>query len=198
MNTINVTTAKTAELVAFYNEHTGKSIKKFQNRATAERRVQDLIDSLEEAMTEQDQQALDIREEQEDQELKAATGRTHCPACDVHLSNGYDINEKTGGAICMGCGHEWGGKGASEFSEKRSRGIKESWQNKEVAAARTRRHAVIVSGGSLDGPTEFKSVPAAFKALGLPMNKMPIFRKNLKFEGVAEDFGYSWKAVQTH
>lgn len=48
MNTVaQVQAAKTAELVAFYNSHNAeKPVKKFADRATAEKRVIDLIDSL--------------------------------------------------------------------------------------------------------------------------------------------------------
>jgi hypothetical protein len=48
MNTVaQIQTAKTAELVAFYNLHNAdKPVKKFSDRATAEKRCIDLIDSL--------------------------------------------------------------------------------------------------------------------------------------------------------
>ena len=40
---INVNTAKTAELVAFYNKHASKPVTKFADRKTAERRVAALL-----------------------------------------------------------------------------------------------------------------------------------------------------------
>lgn len=43
---LNIKTAKTAELVAFYNEHADKPVKKFVDRATAEKRVAALIATL--------------------------------------------------------------------------------------------------------------------------------------------------------
>lgn len=43
---INVKTASIAELVAFYNKHADKQVKKFQDRATAERRVSELLATL--------------------------------------------------------------------------------------------------------------------------------------------------------
>jgi len=47
MKTINTNTAKTAELVAFYNANSGKpAIKKFSDRATAEKRVAELLKTL--------------------------------------------------------------------------------------------------------------------------------------------------------
>lgn len=40
---MNVSTATTAELVAFYNEHAAQPVKKFADRKTAERRVSALL-----------------------------------------------------------------------------------------------------------------------------------------------------------
>ena len=44
---INVTTATTAQLIAFFNEHSEVQVKKFQDRKTAERRVSRIIELLE-------------------------------------------------------------------------------------------------------------------------------------------------------
>lgn len=46
MKTIDVASAKTSELVTFYNSHSDKPVKKFSDRKTAERRVNDLLDEL--------------------------------------------------------------------------------------------------------------------------------------------------------
>lgn len=43
MKSINISTAKTAELVAFYNAHASKPVTKFADRKTAERRVSALL-----------------------------------------------------------------------------------------------------------------------------------------------------------
>lgn len=48
---INVTTATTTELVSFFNEHSATPVKKFQDRATAERRVTAIIKLLEEGFS---------------------------------------------------------------------------------------------------------------------------------------------------
>lgn len=48
---INVQTAKTAELVAFYNANAEKAVKKFADRATAEKRVAELLKTLKPAKT---------------------------------------------------------------------------------------------------------------------------------------------------
>lgn len=45
---IDIKNAKTSELVSFYNRHSGRNIKKFQDRATAEARVAALIAELRE------------------------------------------------------------------------------------------------------------------------------------------------------
>lgn len=45
---IDIKNAKTAELVSFYNRHSGRNIKKFQDRATAETRVAELIAEIRE------------------------------------------------------------------------------------------------------------------------------------------------------
>ncbi|WVW37765.1 hypothetical protein Gekk315_00053 [Aeromonas phage Gekk3-15] len=57
-----------------------------------------------------------------------------------------------------------------------SEGIAESWKNVEVFNKRTTRNGVIVNG------QEYKSVRAAFYALGLPENKHIAFRMALKEE----------------
>lgn len=46
MKTIDITTATTAELVAFWNAHAEKPVKRFADRKTAERRVAALIETL--------------------------------------------------------------------------------------------------------------------------------------------------------
>ena len=59
-------------------------------------------------------------------------------------------------------------------------GIAASWNDPEVAAKRMTRNSVVANG------EEFKSVRAAFYALGLPDNKHIAFRMKLKAEGHAE------------
>ena len=67
MNAEQIKTAKTAELVAFYNAHADKKVSKFQDRATAERRVAELVASL-----------ADVAP------VKAAIGSTDQSGNDVH------------------------------------------------------------------------------------------------------------------
>lgn len=127
---INVQEAKTAELIDFYNAHAEKPVKKFTNRAAAERRVQELIDSME---PEKDEPPVD---------------------------------------------------------PKRSAAIAESWADPAVKAKRSARHKVRVDG------VEFRSVAAAFEALGLPMNQHVKFRGSLKQEGVANAYGKHWEIIE--
>lgn len=199
---ISVTEATTKQLIAFYNEHSEKPVKKFQDRATAERRVQAMIDEMtKEPEMAEEQLSLDEREAAEDAALIEAHGTTHCPSCDVHLSNGVDVNEKTGATVCLGCGHEWNAtKKARATNPDHGAAIARTWQDKEVRAARTTRHSVTVSGGDLKEPAIFRSVRQAFSELGLPDNKHVKFRAEVKAaEGAeVEGFGYIWKAQRTH
>jgi predicted DNA-binding WGR domain protein len=92
MNSINTATAKTSELVDFYNANSGKSqIKKFADRATAEKRVNELLttmnksakifqEAIEETITKTDRSAA-IAKTWADPEVKAARStRTHVKA----------------------------------------------------------------------------------------------------------------------
>jgi hypothetical protein len=65
-------------------------------------------------------------------------------------------------------------------SISRSAAIAASWANPEVAAARATRVEVVV-----EGMGAFKSVPAAFRALNLPMGRMIPFRLVIKAQGEA-------------
>jgi DNA-directed RNA polymerase subunit RPC12/RpoP len=99
---INVNTATTAELVAYYNANSVVPVKKFQDRATAERRVAELI--------------------AEDRDYIygfADHGLIRCPHCKIHLNNGVGIHrDEVNGKMttftekheywCMACGGEFG------------------------------------------------------------------------------------------
>lgn len=65
--------------------------------------------------------------------------------------------------------------------------ISASWQRMEVRDARVTRHKVSVDG------VEFRSVRAAFAALGLPMGRHIPFRARLKAAGtVRDEAGRQW------
>lgn len=74
-------------------------------------------------------------------------------------------------------------------SGDRSAAIAASWADKAVAAARAARHAVSVDG------TEYRSVAAAFTALGLPMGVHIRFRGQLKAAGKMAFSGHNFKIV---
>lgn len=64
-----------------------------------------------------------------------------------------------------------------------------SWKIPEVRTARCERSAVDV-----DGET-YRSVRAAFEALGLPIHKHISFRMELKESGKLHAFGHEWEIV---
>jgi hypothetical protein len=65
------------------------------------------------------------------------------------------------------------------IANARSTAIAASWSNPEVRAARAQRHACVV------GKVTYKSVPEAFRELGLPTSKMIRFRGELVANGKA-------------
>lgn len=180
---IDIKTATTAELVAFYNDHAEKPVKKFADRKTAERRVAALIETLPSAY---------------EQELINQYGTCTCPHCGVGLDNGVTTNDaqrydnlpllEKYEYMCLGCGEEFGPliKGRSE---NRAAGIAASWTNPEIAAKRAQRSAVEV-----DGET-YRSVRQAFVALGLPLREHIQFRMLLKEKGQMRDYDRNWKII---
>jgi hypothetical protein len=72
----------------------------------------------------------------------------------------------------------------------RSNAVAASWSDKDVKAARSARNGVLV-----DGKTEYKSVRAAFMALGLPIGSHIKFRMRLKAERTAEFDGYEFALI---
>lgn len=73
---------------------------------------------------------------------------------------------------------------------KRAESITNSWKDPAVAAKRAERHAVRVDGH------EYRSMMAAFQALGLPTSKLVKFRMRLKAEGKLTEFGREWVAIE--
>src|SRR5262245_26758829 len=72
--------------------------------------------------------------------------------------------------------------------KKRSAGIRESWNDRKVAAARSQRDRVHVEGHG-----DFRSTHAAFVFLKLPMNRMIKFRLQVKKDREAV---FEWKNQQ--
>lgn len=179
---IDIKSAKTSELVAFYNAHAEQPVQRFASRAIAEKRVAALM-----------AETKSYGEE--------VSGLKHCPACNIDLSNGIGQHgdEVNGKKIkhehfmfaCLACGHEFGPAipGAHQPDAVRSAGVAASWTNPEVKAARSTRHAVAVDG------VEYRSVREAFAALGLPMSKHIKFRGELKKAGEGVFEGHDFKLV---
>jgi hypothetical protein len=183
---INVQAATTAELVAYFNRHSSKPVKKFADRKTAERRVAALMNAMVTPTT----SAHELR----------------CPICgdtenltcgEVKLVRGMQhlVNEHI--ADCHSCGHEWNtetGKPVRKAAANPERGaaIAASWKNKKVAAARAQRHGVVVVTPKGE-KRELRSVREAFMVLALPLGQHIKFRGALKAAGKADFGGYKFK-----
>lgn len=182
---IDIKSAKTSELVAFFNAHAEQPVQRFASRAIAEKRVAALL----------------VTVPVEKSYGYETHGLTECPHCNINLMNGVGVHddEVNGKKIkhehfmfaCLGCGHEFGPPipGAHQPDAVRSAGVAASWTNPEVKAARSTRHAVAVEG------VEYRSVREAFAALGLPMNKHIKFRGELKKAGEGVFEGHDFKLV---
>ena len=113
---INIANAKTAELVAFYNRHSGRNIKKFQDRATAEARVAALIEEV---------NAESRPKAKPAQAQPVAQETTPAPAASAPKAASTPTGEPHSSAAAA---------------------IARSWLNSEVAAKRKQRSAVMVDG----------------------------------------------------
>ena len=81
-------------------------------------------------------------------------------------------------------------KASKEPSGSISDGVKASWADPAVKAARSVKHHVSVAG------TEYNSVHAAFTELKLDLKKVIPFRAKLKAAGHAEFEGHKFKLVE--
>lgn len=210
---MNVSTATTAELVAFYNANVpaDKQIKKFADRKTAEKRVQPMVDQLarESAADDREIAAWDAGsatpeapEHDEAQEAAVQSsvygfdehGHANCPHCGIDLCNGVsqhgdDVNGKplrhdTHMFECMGCG---GGFGElikrAAASATRASGIAASWAVAEIADKRKARTGNIQVHQGTKLIGTYRSVAHAFSSLGLSLKGHIPFRISLKVEG---------------
>lgn len=187
---INVKTATTAELVAFYNANVAvtKQIKKFADRATAEKRVA----------------ALPPVEKRESNVSGFEThGQTHCPSCGIDLRNGVsmhgdDVNGKplrhdTHMFECMGCGAGFGDliKRAKPSASRRA-GIAASWAVPEVAAARSERTGTVSVSKGNKVVGHYRSVAHAYTSLGMSLKGHIPFRMALKVERTKDLGAYTF------
>lgn len=114
---MNLQTATARELVAYYNAHSGRPpVKKFQDRATAERRCAELAHSVVIDPVETPTTAALVAEAEN--HPYSYTGHTNCPHCGIDLRNGvgHHGDEVNGTRIkhdryqycCLGCDTEFG------------------------------------------------------------------------------------------
>jgi hypothetical protein len=195
---MNVTTASTAELLAFYNANATKPVARFSDRKTAERRVNALLVIMTQAA---------VRPKAVQAEYKPGT----CPNCGAtsDITCGQVVDTKRGQhvvneheAFCHSCCHEFNydtgraiRRRAQSDNATRSAAIAASWTDKRVAAARATRHAVRVTDPR-GGQGSYKSVREAFMVLALPLGQHIKFRGALKAAGKGEFSGFKFKLVE--
>lgn len=176
MKTINVSSAKTSELLAFYNEHADKPVNKFTNLETARRRVTALIETLDfskkaQAVAKETKAvAKAASKTAKDASALAKTTEATPKAKNTPAKPGYEVEHgKDGDKIVPAA------------RKSNAAGIAASWNDIDVREARLHRQGVIVMVGKR--ASEFNSTAAAFAALGLPMAKHIRFRMKLKAAG---------------
>lgn len=160
-----------SELVAEYNQLTGKEIKKFSSRAAGEKQleaaragVKPKFPSLSESL------AAATSSGSSKKAVAASKDKTKAkaqPKAERPAKTSKEPKQP---------------KPAKEgtTAERRCAGISTSWTNETVRAARSRRDGVSVRGHG-----KYKSVMAALLALNLPTNKNISFRAKLKADGSA-------------
>lgn len=159
--TIDVKAASTKELLDFYNANRpadANPVKRFATRAAAEKRVSALID-----------------------------GKPAKTAKSPSRSKTRKEPAKNGGASTKAKKSAAPTKAASEKKRKsNSAGIKSSWTEKKVRAARVARHGCRVDG------YEYPSVRAAYVAIYETEAGHIQFRKELKEKGKMTVDGMKW------
>jgi len=200
----NVIEMTTKEMIAEYNTLTGKNITKFSTRAVGEKqleRARAYYGAQEQAAEEVAAEEVAADTFDAPEEIWAAKKEYHysedgCPNCGAKedITPAGEENTAAGERLfCHNCSTEFHQNGKIYKARSTggiSEGVKKSWANPEVAAARAKRDAV-----SVEGKGEFKSVAAAFKALNLPMAKHIKFRMELKAKGAAKFMDYNFSIV---
>lgn len=212
--------SETKALVELYNHLTGKSIKKFQDRKTAENRVVGVLKPMGEnerakavASFLAAERAEEAAPEQQEAPIHPTTAEldavdpsqdgAECPHCGIGLDNGFIADGDDGGLgvgiikltereyECHACGGEFGPVIKRRAKdENRSAAIAESWKDEDVKRRRAQRHAVRVDGA------EYRSVKAAFEALRLPLKEHIKFRMRLKEEEAMQAYGFFWEVIE--
>lgn len=175
------------DLVALYNQYSDKPVKRFSDRKSAERRCRELVKTVL-RHTPGDEQ---IPEPQQDLGPR-------CPECGSydHCADGDEVNGKKIRLThreyeCLECGTEFGRllKDEPVKDDVKAPGIAASWEDAEIRAKRRQRSAVEVDG------KQYRSVKAAYIALGLDLKGHIPFRMLLKENGHAKVDGRYWKII---
>ncbi len=216
---MNVSTATTAELLAFFNANTGGAqVKKFADRKTAERRVTLLLEEIADekeiaawhngtkgAESEVFGKLTDTRPLAQKIADKASgvnpfiPSYNHkvCPKCgskEIYngTTKGGKVVHEDKVAGCHRCDWVQDDRKIARkpVAESLSVAIAKSWQDPSVKAARSERHAVVVN------KVQYRSVLQAFTELGLPVNKHIAFRGQLKAAGTLAFQGLVFTVVE--
>lgn len=202
MERINVESAATTELVAFYNAHCHdfgkKQVKKFQDRQTAQLRVTQLLGDMDaeektEALPPNGADVAPVSDAPKHDNITVfkafaqVDGELVCPSCgsaEVFTGRGGEdgvvIDEDTFRG-CHECNWSHDDKDDIVEEEKRpgnnSEGVAASWTDPDVRAARLARYPVLVDG------VEYSGVERAFKQLGLNTKQAGRLRAKLRDSG---------------
>lgn len=175
---------KTSEMVVEFNALTGEQVKKFADRASAERRLTKARKDFPEAAESYCAEVAEAEKtkypvENQKQFFQEKDGSYHCPKCGSEEvfqgrgKNGIVVEEET----FYGCHHcDWEFDALNQPKNiNRSKSTSESWNNAEIAEKRKQRNAVAVEDHGV-----YRSVKHAFEALGLNKSKHIKFRLDLK------------------
>jgi len=158
----------TTELLAFYNAHSGRGeITKFQDRATAEKRVRQLIDML--AGADSPNSDVPAAETTTAEQPKAKATK---PAKEPKAKATKPAKEPKAKAEKQPKQPK-----APKAPADRAAAISKSWSDPKTHAARSARNGCKVSG------EVYTSVPAAFRVLKLDMKKCQRVRRDMVLNG---------------
>lgn len=211
-----VSMAPTAELLAAFNlYHDGETVKRFSSRTDGQLRVIKLAAQLRGDVETEARVDASVASTVVTKPVVVVcptgnptvvkfkggynkeTGRHVCPKCGAdHDQTAAGLEGEAGAdrLFCHLCGTEYHEDGkiykAPKASAERGAAIAASWSDDEVRKARATRHAVLVD------KVEYRSVRAAFVALGLPLGQHISFRMQLKAEGTANAYGKKWAVIE--
>jgi len=180
---MNFAKLTTADLIVIHNVAAAATVKRFSDRATAEKRTAAAIGT--------------------DEGLARLARSLICPNCggwQNDITVGRVANDGTEAhmheATCHVCGFEFHAetgralKVRAKGNSAAATSASASWARPEVRAARVTRCPVRVVGKG-----EFPSMRPAFRALGLPMGCMIKTRMALKAARRIEVFGHTFEAI---